>query len=105
MSVSHTGGTDTDRDAELDVISALLQVSGGLIDPRRPRRNRHELASVLTITVLTVLAGTRNFRVAYFGQELGLAKRTWMPCPARRAHSAGSAPEADQNEMPAWRRS
>jgi hypothetical protein len=34
--VSHAPETDTDRDAGLDVISALLQVFGGLIDPRSP---------------------------------------------------------------------
>ena len=64
MSVSHASGTDTEHDAGLDVISALLQVFGGLIDPRSPRGIRHELASVLTITVLAVLAGARNFREA-----------------------------------------
>ncbi|MGW7695932.1 transposase family protein [Streptomyces asiaticus] len=70
--MSHAPGTDTDRDAGLDVISALLQVSSGLIDPRRPRGIRHELASVLTITVLAVLAGTRNFREA--GDRAGPAR-------------------------------
>lgn len=64
MSVSHAPETDTGCDAGLDVISALLQVFGGLIDPRSPRGIRHELASVLTITVLAVLAGARNFREA-----------------------------------------
>ena len=64
MSVSHAPGPDTDRDAGLDVISALRQVFGGLVDPRSPRGIRHELASVLTITVLSVLAGARNFREA-----------------------------------------
>lgn len=64
MSVSHAPGIGIGRDAGLDVISALLQVFGGLIDPRSPRGIRHELASVLTITVLAVLAGARNFREA-----------------------------------------
>jgi predicted transposase YbfD/YdcC len=64
LSVSHAPETDTGRDAGLDVICALLQVFGGLIDPRSPRGIRHELASVLTITVLAVLAGARNFREA-----------------------------------------
>lgn len=46
------------------VISALRQLFGQLVDPRRPRGVRHKLASVLTITVLTALAGAGNFREA-----------------------------------------
>ena len=64
MSVSHVPEPDTDHDGGLGVISALLAVFGGLIDPRSARGIRHELASVLTITVLAVLAGARNFREA-----------------------------------------
>lgn len=63
MSVSHASQPDADHSG-LDVIYALLWVFGGLADPRSPRGIRHELASVLTITVLAVLAGARNFREA-----------------------------------------
>lgn len=64
MSVSHAPGPDTGHGGGLDVISALLTVFDGLVDPRSARGIRHELASVLTITVLAVLAGARNFREA-----------------------------------------
>lgn len=64
MSVSHALELDTDHGGGLDVVFALLTVFGGLADPRSPRGIRHELASVLTITVLAVLAGARNFREA-----------------------------------------
>jgi predicted transposase YbfD/YdcC len=64
LSVSHAPEPDADHDGGLGVISALLAVFGGLVDPRSPQGIRHELASVLTITVLAVLAGARNFREA-----------------------------------------
>jgi predicted transposase YbfD/YdcC len=64
LSVSHAVEPDAGHDGGLDVISALLTVFGGLADPRSPRGIRHELASALTITVLAVLAGARNFREA-----------------------------------------
>lgn len=63
MSVSHAAQPDTDHSG-LQVICELLSLFGGLADPRSPRGIRHELASVLTITVLAVLAGARNFREA-----------------------------------------
>jgi hypothetical protein len=46
------------------VISALRQLFGQLLDPRAPQGVRQELASVLTITVLAALAGAGNFREA-----------------------------------------
>jgi hypothetical protein len=63
LSVSHAAQPDTDHSG-LQVICELLSLFGGLADPRSPRGIRHELASVLTITVLAVLAGARNFREA-----------------------------------------
>jgi predicted transposase YbfD/YdcC len=46
------------------VICALRELFGQLLDPRAPQGIRHELASVLTITVLAALAGAGNFREA-----------------------------------------
>jgi predicted transposase YbfD/YdcC len=64
LSVSHAPKPTTGHGDGIEVISALLTVFGGLIDPGSPRGIRHELASVLTITVLAVLAGAANFREA-----------------------------------------
>lgn len=50
--------------AGLQVVTALRRVFGGLADPRKPRGVRHQLASVLTITVLAALCGAGNFREA-----------------------------------------
>lgn len=60
MSVSHAQPDGAGQ----QVISALRQLFGQLADPRRPRGVRHKLASVLTITVLTALAGAGNYRQA-----------------------------------------
>jgi len=60
LSVSHAQPDGAGQ----QVISALRQLFGQLADPRRPRGVRHKLASVLTITVLTALAGAGNFRQA-----------------------------------------
>jgi hypothetical protein len=62
--VSHAPEHDDGQAAGLDVVSALVEVFDGLVDPRFPRGIRHGLASVLTITVLAVLAGATNFREA-----------------------------------------
>jgi predicted transposase YbfD/YdcC len=48
----------------LQVIRALRQVFAGLTDPRKPRGVRHQLASVLTVTVLAALCEAGNFREA-----------------------------------------
>ena len=60
MSVSHA----EQEGAGQQVISALRQLFEQLVDPRAPQGIRHELASVLTITVLAALAGAGNFREA-----------------------------------------
>lgn len=60
MSVSHAG-----RDgAGQQVVLVLRELFGQLVDPRAPKGIRHELAFVLTVTVLAVLAGAGNFREA-----------------------------------------
>jgi hypothetical protein len=46
------------------VISVLCELFDQLLDPRRPRGKRQQLASVLTVTVLAALAGACNFREA-----------------------------------------
>jgi hypothetical protein len=62
--VSHAPEHHDGQAAGLDVVSALVEVFGDLVDPRFARGIRHGLASVLTITVLAALAGARNFREA-----------------------------------------
>jgi len=64
LSVSHAPEHDHEHGAALDVVSALAEVFGALVDPRFARGIRHGLASVLTITVLAALAGASNFREA-----------------------------------------
>jgi hypothetical protein len=62
LSVSHAFEQHTQARADLPVVSALRELFGALADPRSPRGIRHELAAILTITVLAALAGGRNFR-------------------------------------------
>jgi hypothetical protein len=91
LSVSHALRPDTDHGG-LDVISALLSLFGGLADPRSPRGIRHELASVLTITVLTVLAGARNFREA--GDRTAELPDDLLTAAGARIHPATRTPQA-----------
>lgn len=60
MSVSHAGQDGTGQ----QVVLVLRELFGQLVDPRAPKGIRHELAFVLTVTVLAVLAGAGNFREA-----------------------------------------
>ncbi len=76
----------------LGVISALLTVFGGLVDPHSARRIRHELASVLTITVLAVLAGARNFREA--GDRAAELPTDLLIAAGARISPVTGAPEA-----------
>jgi predicted transposase YbfD/YdcC len=92
LSVSHALQPDTDHGGGLDVICALLTVFGGLADPRSPRGIRHELASVLTITVLAVLAGARNFREA--GDRAAELPPDLLIAAGARIHPATAAPQA-----------
>jgi predicted transposase YbfD/YdcC len=93
LSVSHAPGPDTDHDgAGREVITALLAVFGGLVDPRCARGIRHELASVLTITVLAVLAGARNFREA--GDRAAELPADLLVAAGARTSPATGAPEA-----------
>lgn len=62
--MSHAPDHDARQDAGLDVVSALVAVFDGLVDPRFPRGIRHSMASVLTIAVFAALAGAKNFREA-----------------------------------------
>jgi hypothetical protein len=91
LSVSHALQPDTDHGRGLDVICALLTVFGGLADPRSPRGIRHELASVLTITVLAVLAGARNFREA--GDRATELPPDLLIAAGARIHPATAAPQ------------
>jgi hypothetical protein len=77
----------------LQVISALRQLFGQLIDPRRPRGVRHKLASVLTITVLTALAGAGNFRQA--GDQAADLPETLLAAAGARI-----SPRTGQREPP-----
>lgn len=92
MSVSHAPQPDTGRDGGLDVIGALLAVFGGLVDPRSPRGIRHELASVLTITVLATLAGAQNFREA--GDRAGELPADLLIAAGARISPVTGAPRA-----------
>ena len=64
MTVSHPHAQAVDHHAGTGVITALHTLFEDLIDPRNARGIRHELAAVLTITVLAALAGAHNFREA-----------------------------------------
>lgn len=59
MSVSHA-----EHHAGFQTIAALRQLFSELVDPRAARGVRHKLAAVMTVTVLTALAGAKNFREA-----------------------------------------
>lgn len=67
MSVSHAATTRVDVEgAEVGLadIAELYALFTQVTDPRRPRGVRHGIATVLTVMVLVVLAGARNFREA-----------------------------------------
>jgi hypothetical protein len=53
-------GTEVGLADIAELYALFTQVS----DPRRPRGVRHGIATVLTVMVLVVLAGARNFREA-----------------------------------------
>lgn len=88
MPVSHTGEQQpqTDPRSGLQVITALWQMFCGLTDPRDPRGVRHELASVLTITVLSALCGAGNFREA--GDRAGDLPQTMLAAAGTRIDPA-----------------
>jgi hypothetical protein len=51
---------------------------GGIADPRKMRGIHHQIGAVLTVMVLAVLAGARNFReIADRGSELPPDLLTW----------------------------
>jgi hypothetical protein len=91
--VSHAPGHHDGQAAGLDVVSALVEVFDGLVDPRFARGIRHGLASVLTITVLAALAGARNFR------EAGDRARE-LPADLLAAAGARSNPRTGRPEAP-----
>jgi predicted transposase YbfD/YdcC len=93
LSVSHAPEPDAGLDAGRQVVSALLEVFEGLVDPRCARGIRHELASVLTVTVLAVLAGARNFR------EAG-DRAAELPADLLRAAGARTSPATGQPQAP-----
>jgi predicted transposase YbfD/YdcC len=65
--VSHAATTRVDVEpieVGLADIAELYALFTQVIDPRRPRGVRHGIATVLTVMVLVVLAGARNFREA-----------------------------------------
>ena len=51
-------------DAGAAAVRALVEMLGGVTDPRKPRGRRHQLSAVLAVTVFAVLAEARNFREA-----------------------------------------
>ena len=67
MPVSHalTHPTTPDDDlVGLAEVAALHVLFSQVADPRKPRGIRHQVATVLTVTLLAALAGARNFREA-----------------------------------------
>jgi predicted transposase YbfD/YdcC len=65
--VSHarkTCASSEDAPVGLADIGELYALFAQVVDPRRPRGVRHHIATVLTVMVLVVLAGARNFREA-----------------------------------------
>lgn len=67
MPVSHAPIACTsshDEPVGLDDIAELYALFAQVADPRCPRGVRHHIATVLTVMVLAVLAGARNFREA-----------------------------------------
>jgi predicted transposase YbfD/YdcC len=60
VATGHAGCTDAGAAAVL----ALVEMLGGVTDPRKPRGRRHQLSAVLAVTVFAVLAEARNFREA-----------------------------------------
>lgn len=72
MTVSHApdsclfvaGQVDVSPDAGVAGARMLVEMLGGVADPRKPRGIRHRIATVLAVTVFAVLAGARNFREA-----------------------------------------
>lgn len=68
MPVSHapttTIGDDDDDQVGLADVAELHALFSQVADPRKPRGVRHRIGAVLTVMVLAVLAGARNFREA-----------------------------------------
>jgi predicted transposase YbfD/YdcC len=72
-------------DAGVAGVRALADLFGGIADPRKLRGIRHQIGAVLTVMVLAVLAGARNFReIADRGAELPDTLLTLAGC---RVHS------------------
>lgn len=62
-------------------VCALAEMFGGIADPRKARGIRHQVGGVLTVMVLAVLAGARNFReIADRGSELPPGLLTMAGC-------------------------
>lgn len=67
MSVFHAVvGVVTDERGEVDTgqVTALAELFAQVTDPRKARGVRHRLSAVLTVLVLGLLCGARNFRQA-----------------------------------------
>ena len=59
---SHDAGTAGHDGSEDMDISGLLGMLESVTDPRSPRGKRHELAFVLAVSVVAMLAGAKNYR-------------------------------------------
>jgi hypothetical protein len=55
-------GFGVSSDAGVAGARALVEMLGGVADPRKPRGVRHRIGAVLAVTVFGVLAGARTFR-------------------------------------------
>lgn len=54
---------------------SLIEYFGSIADPRMKRKRRHELVSILAISVLAVLCGAQGFTDI---ADFGLAKQQWL---------------------------
>jgi predicted transposase YbfD/YdcC len=95
VAVSHPSDirvSSGDTEIDLTDITELYALFMQVTDPRRPRGVRHHLATVLTVMVLTVLAGARNFREA--GDRAADLPPLLLRAAGARRHPGTGAPLA-----------
>lgn len=92
MSVSHapeslslaTAESGEVRDAGVAGVRKLVAMLSQVADPRKPRGVRHQVGTVLAVTVFAVLAGARNFREA--GDRAGDLPQELLALAGSRIH-------------------
>jgi predicted transposase YbfD/YdcC len=98
VSVSHAVSVPVDASVLTDSaeLADLVALLGKVADPRKRRGIRHQIATVLAVTVLAVLAGAKNYREAGDRAE-DLPQELLVLLRARRSVLSGRrvAPSAD----------